>query len=125
MLKEGTATRHKNHSFELQVANWLMQDGWQVFIPLLDDAHATDLLISDGPQYWRIQIKTIAAQDESIQVDNRWKDRDIHYVIYFAKKSKWGYVCPAFKTNFKRLNHADHRRFQQKRDDFLKAFHSI
>jgi hypothetical protein len=40
-----------------------MEDGWQVFVPLLDHGHKTDLLVSDEPNYYRIQIKTIEAQD--------------------------------------------------------------
>jgi hypothetical protein len=39
-------------------------DGLQVFLPLLDHGHKTDLLVSDGPNDYRIQIKTIEAQDE-------------------------------------------------------------
>jgi hypothetical protein len=124
-LNEGTAKSHKNHSFELLVATWLMQAGWQVFTPLLDDAHCTDLLVSDGPQFFRLQIKTVECQDESCKVSNRWKESGIHYVIFFAKNSNWGYICPAFASREKRLDHPDHKRFQQSRKEFLAAFHSL
>lgn len=50
-----------NTSFENLVITWLMQDGWQVFTPVLDHGHKTDVLISDGQQYFRIQIKTVDA----------------------------------------------------------------
>jgi hypothetical protein len=43
------------------VVDSLMQDGWQVFSPILDHGHQTDLLISDGPNYYRMQIKTVEA----------------------------------------------------------------
>ena len=102
-----------------------MQAGWQVFTPLLDDSHCTDLLVSDGPNYFRIQIKTIECQDESCLVANRWKKSAIDYVVFFAKNSNWGYICPAFPVKEKPLNHPDHKRFQQTRRDFLAAFHSL
>lgn len=124
-LTEQLAAKQRNHSFELLVANWFMLAGWQVYIPLLDSGHATDLLISDGPKFYRIQIKTIEAQDESHKLPNKWKDKKIDYVVVFAKKSNWGYVCPAFQTNEKRINHEDHKRFTQNRKSFLAAFHTI
>jgi len=52
--KEGTHQVLKNSSFESLVVSWLMQDGWQVFIPILDNGHQTDILISDGPNYHRV-----------------------------------------------------------------------
>src|SRR4051812_30668644 len=116
-IKDGTAKRHTNHSFELLVATWLMQAGWQIFFPLLDDGHCTDMLVSDGPEYFRLQIKTLETQDESTEIQNRWKNKDIHYVIYFAKASNWGYICPSFDTNKKRLNDPSHKRFQHARKD--------
>jgi hypothetical protein len=41
----------KNMAFESTVVSWLMHDGWQVFLPILDHGHKTDILISDGPHY--------------------------------------------------------------------------
>ena len=44
MPKRMTQTNAKTHqtmknvSFESQVITWLMQDGWQVFVPMLDKA---------------------------------------------------------------------------------------
>jgi N-acetylglutamate synthase/N-acetylornithine aminotransferase len=102
-----------------------MLAGWQVFIPILDSGHATDLLISDGLSYYRIQIKTIEAQDESHMIANKWKGSKIDYVVVFAKKSNWGYICPAFQSSKKRMNHVDHKRFTQNRKSFLAAFHTI
>jgi hypothetical protein len=115
---------HKNHSYEFQVASWLMQAGWQLFAPLLDAAHAVDLIASDGPHTYRLQIKSVESQDENQLVLNKWKDGHVDFVIYFAQRSNWGYVCPAFPSNKKRLNDPAHRKFQCNPKDFLKAFHS-
>ena len=115
----------RNCSFESLSATWLLQAGWQVFLPLLDHGHKTDLLVSDGPKYYRLQVKTIEAQDEHTEVDNRWKGSNVQYVVYFARASNWGYIIPAFTTNRKRLDCAGGQRFQQTRDSFLKAFHAV
>lgn len=123
-LADQHARLHKNHSYELLVATWLMNGGWQVFSPLLDAAHAVDLIASDGPKSYRLQIKSIESQDEGCLVHNAWKQRHIDFVIYFAQRSNWGYVCPAFATNQKRLNDPAHRRFQQNSKEFLVAFHT-
>ncbi len=123
-LSKPHARLHKNHSYELLVATWLMNGGWQVFTPLLDAAHAVDLIASDGPNSYRLQIKSLEAQEVDRQVQNVWKGRNIHFVIYFAQRSNWGYVCPAFTTNQKRLNDASHKRFLQNSKSFLAAFHA-
>jgi hypothetical protein len=117
-IKDGTAKCHTNHSFELLVATWLMQDGWQVFFPLLDHSHCTDMLVSDGPRYFRLQIKTIEAQNESVKIQNKWKDKGIQFIVFFAKNSNWGYICPAFNTSAKRLNDPAHKRFHKARMNF-------
>ena len=102
-----------------------MQDGWQVFVPVLDNAHQTDLLISDGPNYYRIQVKTVDATNESHLIENQWKGSELDCVICFARNSNWGYVMPAFEQNRRRLNAGGHVRFQQTKGDFLKAFHTV
>jgi hypothetical protein len=123
--KSGTHQVLKNSSFESMVVSWLMQDGWQVFIPILDNGHNTDVLISDGPNYHRIQVKTVEATGEDHLVENRWKDSNVDVVIVFARNSTWGYVLPAFSQNRRKLNHEEHQRFNQTRKEFLKAFHKI
>jgi Holliday junction resolvase-like predicted endonuclease len=123
-LSDANTRLHKNHSYELQVATWLMQGGWQVFTPLLDAAHAVDLIASDGPHSYRLQIKSIESQDEHHQVTNAWKGKHIDFVIYFAQRSNWGYVCPAFDTNLKRLDDSANKRFAQNAKSFLAAFHT-
>jgi hypothetical protein len=102
-----------------------MRDGWQVFIPILDNGHQTDLLISDGPNYYRIQVKTVDAATESVVVENRWKLSRLDCVVFFARNSNWGYVTPAFAEARLPLNSAGHKRFQQTQNQFLRAFHSL
>jgi len=62
-----------NCSFELQSAAWLTQDGWQVFTPVLDQGHKTDLLVSDGKHYYPNQVKATEFVDEHVEVENKWK----------------------------------------------------
>jgi hypothetical protein len=123
-LSEANAQLHKNHSYELLIATWLMNSGWQVFLPLLDAAHGVDLIASDGPESYRLQIKTVESQDEHHEVHNLWKDKHVHGVIYLAQRSNWGYVCPAFTSNKKRLDDPAHKRFLQHQKAFLAAFHT-
>jgi len=123
--KDGTLQTLKNTSYEMKVVGWLMQDGWQVFTPVLDNGHSTDILISDGPNYHRIQIKTVDAASEDQWVENKWKDSHVNVVIYFARNSNWGYVVPAFSTSRKKLNSAGHIKFADSKNEFMKAFHKI
>ncbi len=123
--KAGTAQVLRNSSFESLVVSWLMQDGWQVFIPVLDNAHQTDLLISDGPNYYRVQVKTVDASSESHVIENRWGDSGVDCVICFARNSNWGYVMPAFTQKRRKLKSEGHFRFQQTKTQFLKAFHAL
>lgn len=123
-LSEANARLHKNHAFEMLVATWLMDAGWQVFTPLLDAAHAVDLIASDKPNSYRLQVKSIESQDEHCLVKNAWKRKHIDFVIYFTQRSSWGYVCQAFDSNQKRLNDPAHRRFEKNEKSFLAAFHT-
>ena len=123
--KAGTHQVLKNTSFESRVISWLMQDGWQIFTPVLDNGHQTDILISDGPNYYRIQVKTIDAKSEEQYVENKWKDSNVNCVIYFARNSNWGFVAPAFTQNRKKLNDDGHIKFEQTKKEFLKAFHKV
>ncbi|GAB1270196.1 hypothetical protein NBRC116493_34500 [Aurantivibrio infirmus] len=123
--KDGTRQILKNSSFESLVVSWLMQDGWQVFIPILDNGHKTDILISDGPNYYRIQIKTVEAKGEDHKLENRWKEGHVDVIVAFARNANWGYVMPAFTQNQKKLNAEGHQRFNQTKNQFLKAFHKI
>ena len=123
--KDGTHQVLKNSSFKSVVISWLMQDGWQVFVPMLDNGHQTDILISDGPNYHRIQVKTIEASGDNHVIENRWKDSNVDVVVCFARNSNWGYVMPAFTQNKRKLNSDGHQKFNENRNDFLKAFHKI
>lgn len=123
--KTGTHQALKNISFESRVVSWLMHDGWQVFTPILDNGHQTDILISDGPNYYRVQVKTIEATGEDHVIENRWKESNVDVIIYFARNSTWGYIIPPFKQNKLKLNSDGHKRFNQTRKEFLKAFHEL
>ena len=117
----------KNTAYENIVKGWLMQDGWQVFSPELDHGHQTDVLISDGKSYYRIQVKTVAARGKNHVVRRMWSDENpIDVVVYFARNSSWGVVAPAFRDESRPLNHGDHYRFKlDSSSQFLKAFHSV
>ena len=123
--KDGTHQALKNTSYESIVISWLMQDGWQVFTPVLDNGHQTDILISDGLNYHRIQVKTVEASGEDHTIENRWKDSNVNVVVFFARNSNWGYVMPAFTQNKRKLNSEGHQRFNENKNDFLKAFHKL
>jgi hypothetical protein len=92
---------------------------------MLDNGHQTDLLISDGPNFFRIQVKTVEAKGEDHKLENRWKDSHVDLVIAFARNSNWGYAMPAFSVNERRLNFDGHQRFEQNKNSFLKAFHKL
>ena len=121
--KSGTHQTLKNISYESRLVSWLMQDGWQVFLPILDHGHKTDILISDGPNYYRIQVKTVEASGDDHVVHNSWIDSNIDVVVYFARNSNWGVITPAFKEKKRALNHEGHRKFIQNRKEFLREFH--
>ncbi|MBY6185698.1 hypothetical protein KUV89_03465 [Marinobacter hydrocarbonoclasticus] len=122
---EGTHQALKNTAFESMVISWLMQDGWQVFTPVLDNGHQTDILISDGPHYHRIQVKTVEASGERHKITNRWADSHVNVVVAFARNSNWGYVMPAFEEPKRALNSPGHFKFEQTKNDFLRAFHQL
>lgn len=115
----------KNSSFESRVVSWLMQDGWQVFLPVLDHGHQTDILISDGPNFYRVQVKTLNSSGDDQVLRNQWVNGNIDCVIYFARNSNWGLVAPAFEEEKRSINHASHIRFEQSKKEFLKAFHKL
>ena len=123
--KSGTHQAMKNTSFESMVVSWLMQDGWQIFLPILDHGHQTDILISDGPNYYRIQVKTVEATGDDHVVYNAWAESDVDVVVYFARNSNWGVITPAFNDEKRHLNHEGHRKFEQNKKDFLREFHLL
>ena len=125
ITKDGTLRTLRNVSYENQVSVWLMQDGWQVFRPILDDGHSTDILVSDGPNYYRIQVKTIDASREDRYFDNKWQGSNVDVVVVFARNSNWGYVLPAFTEKRKKLNAGGHQRFANNKREFLRAFHRV
>ncbi len=123
--KPKTHQTMKNTAFEWRVVSWLMQDGWQVFTPLLDHGHQTDILISDGPHYHRIQVKTVEATGDDHVVRNQWQNSNVDVVVFFARNSNWGYIAPAFAEKTRPLNHPEHKKFTQGKNAFLAEFHQI
>lgn len=120
-----TLAAYKQLSYEYLAAAWLLKGGWEVFKPLIDHGRKTDLLISDGINNYRIQVKSIASNNESIVVNNKWKGAMIDYVFYFSRTGEWGYITPAFFEEQKPLNSLGHIRFHQHPSSFLKAFTKI
>lgn len=118
---------YQSHSFEQYAASLLMNDGWEVLVPALDHGRKTDLVISDGHLFYRVQIKSLETTDESAWVTNQWKNTDtnIDYVIYFSQKGNWGYIVKPFVCNRIRLNEAGGQRFHQHQKHFSQAFAKI
>jgi hypothetical protein len=124
-LKEETLAAYNQLSYENLVTAWLMGDGWEVLIPAIDHGKKTDLVAADDDNFYRIQVKTINSNDESIWVENKWNEAKIDYVIYFSRIGEWGYITPPFKQKRKRLNSSGHIRFHLHHKNFLKAFNRI
>ena len=125
VTKAQTHQAMKNASYESRLVSWLMQDGWQIFTPILDHGHKTDILISDGPNYHRIQVKTVEVKSQTHVVENKWNDSHVDIVVYFARNSNWGYIAPAFSEKQRKLNADGHMRFEKNKNSFLKAFHNF
>lgn len=118
---------YQSHSFEQYAVSLFMNDSWEVLVPALDHGRKTDLVISDGHVFYRIQVKSLDTADESTWVYNQWKKTDtkIDYVIYFSRRSLWGYIIKPFTGNRKRLNEAGGLRFHQNQKHFSQAFAKI
>lgn len=123
--KKSSIKHYENISFETLAASWLLNDGWEVYQPMIDHGMKTDLLIADGHKYYRIQIKSLESNDENAIVENKWGDADIDFVIYFSKKGDWGYITKPFKQRTKPLKSKGHIRFHKAQQPFAKAFESI
>ncbi|MFS1906771.1 hypothetical protein BCU30_011240 [Vibrio lentus] len=95
---------YKSISYETLLASWLLQDGWEVFMPMIDHGMKTDVLVSDGNKFYRIQVKSVECFDENTVVTDQWQNTHIDYVIYFSRCSNWGYIAPPFKGK-RRVNH--------------------
>lgn len=111
----------KSISYETLLASWLLQDGWEVFMPMIDHGMKTDVLISDGHKFYRIQVKSIECSDENTVVSEQWRGVDIDYVVYFSRVARWGYITLPFKGR-RKVNHHEHLRFHQDPTNFCKVF---
>jgi len=120
------ALNHYKHiSYETLAASWFTEDGWEVFMPMVDYGKKTDLLVADDTNFYRIQVKAINSIDEDIYVENKWKGEDIDYVLFFSMQGNWGYIAKPFQTNRAKLNSKEHIRFYQHLTNFTKAFKKI
>jgi hypothetical protein len=61
--------------------------------PILDHGYQTDILISDGPNYNRPQVKTIEATGEDHVATNRSAGCEVDCVEVFARNSNRRYVA--------------------------------
>ena len=102
-----------------------MNDGWEVYAPMLDHGHKTDLLISDGPNFHRLQVKTFTSTRDNQHIQNCWQGSNVDYLILFARNGGWGILAPAFQCQSRKLLHETHRKFQATKRDFLRQFHQI
>jgi len=66
-LTDANARLHKNHSYELLVATRSINSGWQVFVPLLDAAHAVDLIAADITADLEAAMKQFATIAEDLK----------------------------------------------------------
>ncbi|MFT3962009.1 group I intron-associated PD-(D/E)XK endonuclease [Propionivibrio sp.] len=124
-IKETTLAAHKQLSYENLLAAWLLGDGWEVLIPAIDHGKKTDLVVADDKNYYRIQVKSIQNNNESVIVHNKWQGAKIDYVVYFSTVGEWGYIAPAFAEESRPLNSPGHVRFHSHSVNFLKAFKKI
>jgi hypothetical protein len=119
--------QYTNISFEQYAARLFLADGWEVLKPYVDHGRKTDLVVSDGHVFYRIQIKSLDTTEETVVVKNQWKNSDtiIDYVIYFSKRGNWGYIIKPFSTNQMCLNNTGGVRFHQHEKNFAQAFAKI
>jgi hypothetical protein len=120
--KDTAAKHYKSISYETLAASWLLNDGWETYLPLVDHGMKTDLIIADGNNFYRIQIKSVDTNDECSLVGNGWKEADIDYVVFFSRQGDWGYITPPFTEDRRKLNSPGHIRFHQHPKNFTKAF---
>ena len=116
---------YRNTSYETLAVSWFTRDGWEVFLPVIDHGQKTDLVVAEGAEYYRIQIKSVETSDENAIVENKWGEENISYVIYFSRTADWGYIALPFTEKQKKLNSPDHIRFNQDPQHFIEAFKSI
>lgn len=56
VLKQTTLAAHKQLSYEQLLSAWLLSDGWEVLIPVIDHGKKTDLVVADDDSFYRIQV---------------------------------------------------------------------
>jgi hypothetical protein len=126
----GVAKRtYLRHGYEKIIAGILLRDGWQVFLPLLDDSHATDIIFSDGSRYFRLQVKTTERKKMSgrLRIPTITAFAPVNYIIVVSVTSDWGFVIPRAAAGAKSISLPVplKYRFQwQKPRSIIKAFNA-
>ncbi len=125
-IRTELALKHfKYISYETLAASWLTEDGWEVFMPMVDHDKKTDILVADDTNFYRVQVKAINSHDEDIYVENKCEGKEIDFVIFFSMQGNWGYVAKPFTSNRAKLNTKEHIRFHQHSVNFNRAFKKI
>ena len=117
-----------NLSWEHQLAAWLLRDGWEVFMPLTDVGQKTDIAISDGTRFYRIQVKTVISDTFSTKLKNSWGGKDplCDIVLIILKGCGQGICLDPLKNKSSEINlsTAIGERFKQDYKNFIAAFKS-
>lgn len=119
---QGTLQYQENVSFENQVATWLLKHGWEVYYPMCDHGHQTDLLVSNGLSFFRLQVKTLKKPGFEQVVVNKWANSRVDYVIYFIHNQSVGCIARAFSEAQIPLYRTSHVRFRTAEESFCRAF---
>jgi hypothetical protein len=123
-LTEPASLVYQSISFEIVLSGWLMNAGWEVFSPMIDHGSKTDIVISDGPNFYRIQVKSVDPDHENRVYDSQWENSRVDYVIFASRCGNWGYIAPAYLGS-RKINHPEHIRFHQNVRNFAKAFEQV
>jgi len=83
---------------ELTVASWLLEMGWEVFVPIVD-VDETDFVvrIPGSSDFEGIQVKSTQRQTRNAgQLDNKWSQRrpKFNYLIFIEGKRERGVILP-------------------------------
>jgi len=80
---------------ELEFANQFLLDGWEVFLPLVDE-NETDMVVTKGDEFYRIQIKREEPDKVNLgQITNSWKNPPIFdFLVFYVTQQDRGFILP-------------------------------